>query len=66
MRNVSKSGIVAYYMYNKKDQNIIGLLNKQEKKEKYLQEGDLRNTNSTGNMNRYNGIVDDIHVFVDA
>lgn len=31
---MSKSGIVAYYIYNKREKNIISILNKQEKREK--------------------------------
>lgn len=28
LKKVSKSGIVAYYIYNKKEKNIISVLNK--------------------------------------
>ena len=34
LKKISKSGIVAYYIYNKKEKNIISILNKQEQREK--------------------------------
>ena len=37
LKKVSKSGIVAYYIYNKKEKNIISVLNKQDQRERASQ-----------------------------
>eukprot|EP00347_Sterkiella_histriomuscorum_P005026 403358185 len=70
LKKMSKSGIVAYYIYNKKEKNIISVLNKQDQRERASQktatgEYESRTGQGGGNKKNRKEMVDEIHEFIE-
>ena len=63
LKKVSKSGIVAYYLYNKKEKNIISILNKQDQRERASLKTSLGDDTRGKQIKKE--MVDEIHEFIE-
>ncbi|CDW89275.1 UNKNOWN [Stylonychia lemnae] len=63
LKKISKSGIVAYYIYNKKEKNIISILNKQDQRERANQKAGVGDDGRSKKNKKE--LVDEIHEFIE-